>query len=139
MIPGNAILLVKSNKQAYFYEYGRILSKPVSVAKKLLVPLFSEKKDEKNCIFPTPQNASMRYALTKALTKKGNLPHHFSPEFIFALKLTEHYDDLVKGIPMFAEAQAQLQLIALAQALDIHYTSSIEALQKIPETYSEHY
>lgn len=69
------------------------------------------------------ENRLLRYKATRLIAEKAGVDHHFSPEYIFAQEMTQHYEALAKSFPVFMRLKALCRMSILVRLLNGTYKS----------------
>lgn len=134
-IPSPALLLVPEEASAgfSFLEYDRIYEGKTPLSPEAVTQLIQLKRNEAGKIIPEFKHRAFLYKVTKEATRATNRPHAFSPEFIFAYKLTKYYHLLEASMPIFARATALVKAMAVFSLLnDEMNTEMIESTLQDP-------
>ena len=102
-----------------------------------LTELNQQTRDAHGKIVKTNQNAQLIYTVTKQITGRFNRPHHFSPEYIFAQSLTEHYNEFSQYFPEFARLRAFSQMMIFVRLLEPVYEKNKAEITGIEERLND--
>lgn len=117
-IDDRAMIFVHGKAQVYFWQNGSLLisHKPVEVRNDL-IRLYTLSPEKNGLISFDSSNMPLIYRLTTTLCEQTKLPHHYSPEWIFAHLFTTHYDEFAQYIPEFGRLKELSKIVALTRIL----------------------
>lgn len=115
-IEGHAIIYLNNQNKFVFWENNEVLleHKPKNISK-LLVELRKQQLSDNKQVIQNMENMHFLYNLTTELSKQTKLPHRYTPEFIFAIEFTAHYDEFAKYMPEFGRLKQLSKISSLTR------------------------
>jgi len=74
---------------------------------------------------------SLIFRVTNELTQQVQLPHHYSPEFVFAHEFTTHYDEFSQYIPEFGRLKELSKISVLVKFLAVIQQNNLDTMQAV--------
>jgi hypothetical protein len=100
-IPESALIVVDGTAEVVFWENQCLTARCYfDEEEHHLIRLSKRQRDEKEKVKTNdPESLRQIYRIVQKAAKKAGMPHHYSPEFIFAQEFTKHYDKFAIYFP----------------------------------------
>lgn len=118
-IEGHALIYVQNENRVVFWENNQLLLDFIPKDfQETILKLSQQTPDEQGKIKVNTKNQQYIYQTTREICQQANIEHRYSPEFIFAHELTQHYDELAQYIPEFGRLKQLSKVSSIIRILN---------------------
>lgn len=118
-IDDQAMIFIDGRIRLLFWEKNQVLLTHVPQNfNENLIRLYKQPRDANGQVIQNANNKRLLYRVTREMTRQAGLPHHYTPEFIFAHEFTVHYDEFAQYLPEFGRLRELSKISALIRFLN---------------------
>lgn len=138
IIADSGIIFITGTNQFYCVENSIISSKYViNNYDQHLKRLFKLKRDTNEKVSLDASSVGLIYKILREINRQTDVPHKFSPEFIFAQEFTTHYNEFAQYFPEFGRLRELSRLVGLVRILSRQYDINKENISELKKILND--
>jgi curved DNA-binding protein CbpA len=131
-IEGHAIICIQNENKIIFWENNKAaLTHRPENAGEMLAQLYAQPQNEQGRILPNSENMYLLYNVTRGICNQAKLPHRYTPEFVFSIEFTMHYDEFARYMPEFGRLKQLSKTPSLIRVFNNIREDNHEKLQAV--------
>lgn len=133
-----AIIFIEGTNQVHLLE-NNSLTGPFEVGKyhESIRRVFKWEKEGSGKVKHTIHNAWLKFDLVTKLTDHLGVPHYYSPEYVFAQKMSHHYKEFAQYLEPFARLEEMSRITILVRVLKGNREGNKTLIEKLKKLLND--
>lgn len=133
-LPERALVFMAGTRRFFYYENGKLSDENLITSEpeqNLLAKIYLLERTPEGKLLQNNANMPLICRFTKKICKLFKLQDHFSPEFVLALKLTEHYNEFAEFFPELGRLRELAKMTALIRIFQVKRQENLQAIEEL--------